>query len=285
MKIVVTGATGKLGSLVIQHLLKRMPPSHIIAFVRNLDKATDLMKNGIDVRKGDYNEPETIRNALQDATKLLFISSPDSDDALRVVQHANVIKAARDAGIEHIAYTSFAFAENNPFAVVHMAAEYAIRAAKIPYTFLRNGGYSEFFINPLLQANVKSGKIMTNSNNGKVNSVSRDDLALAAATVLTEGGHENRGYNLVSNNPWSFDDLAQVISEVSGTPVIHQSVTFHEVKNALVQVGMSETYAAMTAGIYNTIAEGGMEKHTDDLHRLIGFETPIKEQVEKALQN
>ncbi|GAE06492.1 triphenylmethane reductase [Paenibacillus sp. JCM 10914] len=110
-------------------------------------------------------------------------------------------------------------------------------------------------------------------------------MALAAATVLTEGGHENRGYNLVSNNPWSFDDLAQVISEVSGTPVIHQSVTFHEVKNALVQVGMSETYAAMTAGIYNTIAEGGMEKHTDDLHRLIGFETPIKEQVEKALQN
>ncbi|MNN27709.1 Quinone oxidoreductase 2 [compost metagenome] len=165
-----------------------------------------------------------------------------------------------------------------------MATEYAIRATRIPYTFLRNGGYTEFFINPVLQVHVNNGAIITNANKGKVNSVTRSDLALAAATVLTEDGHENMVYNLVSNQPWSFDDLAEILSEVSGKDVIHQSVSFEEEKNILIRSGMSEPLANTTAYIYKTIAEGTMEKTTDDLQHLIGFQTPIKELVIQALQ-
>ncbi|KAF9125749.1 hypothetical protein BGX30_000322 [Mortierella sp. GBA39] len=215
MKLVITGATGNLGGLVIDHLLKKIPGSQIIAVVRKLDKAASLTEAGLEVRQGDYNDPGTLRAAFEGGTKLLFVSSPDTDDSLRIVQHANVITAARDAGIRHIAYTSFAFAEENPFALVHMATEYAIRATRIPYTFLRNGGYAEFFINDHLQANVERGAIVTNTGTGRVNAVSRSDLALAAATVLTGEGHENKEYTLVSDRPWSFDELAEVLSEVS----------------------------------------------------------------------
>ncbi|OZB98906.1 SDR family oxidoreductase [Paenibacillus sp. XY044] len=284
MKLVITGATGKLGGLVIHHLLKKVPGRHMIAVVRNTDKTVSLTDAGVEVRHGDYNVPDTLLAAFEGGAKLLFVSSPEPDDPLRIVQHANVIKAARDAGIRHIAYTSFAFAEENPFALVHMATEFAIRATRIPYTFLRNGGYTEFFINSFLQENVKRGAIVTNSGTGSVNAVSRSDLALAAATVLTEEGHEYKEYNLVSNRPWSFDDLAEVLSEVSGKRVIHQKVSFDEEKSMLIQAGMSESLAQTTAMIYNTIAEGTMEKTTDDLHRLIGSQTALKELITKALQ-
>ncbi|BFT74178.1 SDR family oxidoreductase [Paenibacillus sp. P36] len=284
MKIIVTGATGQLGNLVIQHLLKKVPASHIIAVVRNLEKAAALAALGIEVRLADYSVPESLQNAFRLGTKLLFISSSESDDTLRVVQHANVVKAARDQKIQHIAYTSFAFAEDNPFARVHLATENAIHTTRIPFTFLRNGGYTEFFINASLKTYIKSGTIFTNTNNGKINSVSRIDLALAAATVLTEEGHENKSYNLVSNTPWSFDDLADILSDISGKSVTHQSVSYEEEKSLLVQAGLPKSFAETTAFIYRTIAEGQMEQTTDDLQQLIGGQTPIKELVEKALQ-
>ncbi|GIO54216.1 SDR family oxidoreductase [Paenibacillus cineris] len=284
MKLVITGATGNLGGLVIDHLLKKIPGSQIIAVVRKLDQAASLTEAGLEVRQGDYNDPETLRAAFEGEIKLLFVSSPDTDDPLRIVQHANVIKAARDAGIRHIVYTSFAFAEENPFALVHMATEYAIRATRIPYTFLRNGGYAEFFINDHLQENVERGAIVTNTGTGRVNAVSRSDLALAAATVLTGEGHENKEYTLVSNHPWSFDELAEVLSEVSGKHIIHQKVSFDEEKAMLVQAGLSESLAQTTAFIYNSIAQGTMEKTTDDLHQLIGHQTTVKELITKALQ-
>lgn len=286
MSIAVTGATGQLGGLVIQHLLKKVPASQIIAIARNVEKASALANLGIEVRQGDYLEPESLQKAFAGASKLLFISSPDTDNTLRIVQHANVVKAARDAGVKHIAYTGYAFAEEAtlPLAHVHLATEYAIRTTNIPYTFLRNALYTELFINEGLRASVESGAVVTNTGSGKINSVTRNDLALAAATVLTEEGHENKTYNLVSNQPWSFDDLAQILSEVSGKKVVHQSVLFEEEKNILVNAGVPEPFAELTAAIYDAVSKGETSKTSDDLQKLIGSLTPLKETVKQALQ-
>ncbi|MFM9327787.1 SDR family oxidoreductase [Paenibacillus mesotrionivorans] len=285
MKIVITGATGALGGHVIRHLLQTVPAAHIVAVARHPEKAAALAELGVEIRQGDYDDPSSLASAFQGGTKLLFISSPSMDDALRVVQHAQVVKAARDAGVRHIAYTGFAFAEDNPFALVHLATEYAIRAAGIPYTFLRNAGYLEFFVNPAaVQANLRSGRIITNSGQGRVNAVSRYDLALAAATVLTGEGHENKTYTLVSGAPWSFDELAGLLTELSGTTVAHQAVSFEEEKRMLVQAGLPEAVAQMTAYIYSTVSEGKMERGGSDLARLIGSETPLREHIRGALQ-
>lgn len=285
MKIIITGATGGLGSQVIRHLLQSVPAGHIAAVVRDPEKAAPLAELGVEIRQGDYNDPVSLASAFEGGTKLLFISSPAMDDALRVVQHAQVVKAARDAGIRHIAYTSFAFAEDNPFALVHLATEYAIRAAGLPYTFLRNAGYLEFFLNPAaIQANLRSGRIITNAGQGKVNAVSRYDLALAAAAVLTGEGHDNKTYTLVSEAPWSFDELAGLLTELSGTPVLHQDVSFEEEKRMLVQAGLPEAAAQMTAYVYSTVANGQMERGGSDLTALIGSQTPLCEFVGRMIQ-
>ncbi len=286
MSIIVTGATGHLGGLVIQNLLQKVSASQIVAVVRNVEKASALAALGVEVRQGDYLNPESLQKAFAGASKLLFISSPDSDDTLRIVQHANVVKAARDAGVKHIAYTGFAFAEESgiPLAHVHLATERAIRTTNIPYTFLRNALYTEVFVNPELSASVQHGAVVTNTGSGRINSVSRSDLALAAAAVLTGEGHENKTYNLVSNQTWSYDDLAQIISEVSGKKVVHQSVTFEEEKSILVSVGLPEHVAELIAGIYYAVSEGETSKTSDDLQKLIGSLTPLKESVKQALQ-
>jgi NAD(P)H dehydrogenase (quinone) len=286
MSIVITGATGHLGGLVIQHLLKQVPAGQIAAVVRNVEKASALAALGIEVRQGDYLDPESLGKAFAGASKLLFISSPDSDDTLRIVQHANVVKAAKDAGVNHIAYTGYAFAEESgiPLAYVHLATEYAIRTTNIPYTFLRNALYTDVFVNPALGASVEHGAIVTNTGSGRINSVSRGDLAAATAAVLAGEGHENKSYNLVSDQTWSFDDLAQIVSEVSGKQVVHQAVSFDEQKNILLQVGLPEPIAVLMAGIYNAVAEGETSKTSTDLQKLIGTATPLKESVKEALQ-
>ncbi|WP_153125856.1 SDR family oxidoreductase [Peribacillus tepidiphilus] len=286
MSIVVTGATGHLGGLVIQHLLKKVPAHEIIASVRNVEKAEDLANLGIEVRYGDYMDVESMKKSFEGASKVLFISSPDLDDTLRIRQHANVAQAARDAGVKHIAYTGFAFAEEStlPLANVHLASEYAIRSTNIPYTFLRNALYAEVFVNPGLAASVASGELVTNAGTGKLNAVSRNDLALAAATVLTEEGHENKTYNLVNPQPWSFDELAQVLTDVSGKKVEHRSVSFDEMKEYLVNVGLPVPVAEFSAVIYHAISEGETARTTEDLQNLIGTPTSLKEAVKQALQ-
>jgi NAD(P)H dehydrogenase (quinone) len=286
MTIAVTGATGQLGGLVIQHLLKKVPASQIIAIVRHVEKASALADLGVEVRQGDYLEPESLQTAFAGVSKLLFISSPDADNTLRVVQHANVVKAARDAGVKYLAYTGYAFAEESkiPLAQLHLATEHAIRTTNIPYTFLRNALYTEVFVNPGLGASVEHGAVITNTGSGRINSVTRSDLALAAATVLTTEGHENKTYNLVSNETWSFDDLAQIVSEVSGKKVVHQSVSFEEEKNILVNAGLPEPIAELMAGIYHAVSLGETSKTADDLQKLIGSLTPLTESVKQALQ-
>jgi len=285
MSIAVTGATGQLGGLVIRHLLKKVPASEIIAVVRDVEKASALAGQGVEVRQGDYNHPESLQKAFAGVSKLLFISSPDADDTLRIVQHANVVKAARDAGVKHIAYTGYAFAEEAklPLAHVHLATEHAIRTTNIPYTFLRNALYTELFVNEGLRASAESGTLITNAGSGIVNSATRHDLALAAATVLTEEGHENKTYNLVSNQPWTFDDLARILSEVSGKKVVHQSVSFEEEKTILIKAGVPEPFAELTAVIYDAVAKGETSKTSDDLQKLIGTLTPLKETVKQAM--
>ncbi|HUC91138.1 MAG TPA: SDR family oxidoreductase [Paenibacillus sp.] len=287
MSIYVTGATGELGSLVITHLLKQMSASRITAIVRNVEKASSLAERGIEVRYGDYSDPASLAKAFAGASRLLFVSSPDSDDTNRIVQHANVVKAAKEAGVGHIAYTSFAFAEQSaiPLAHVHLATEHAIRTTGIPYTFLRNSLYTEVFVNPALHASVEHGAVVTNTGTGTLNTATRNDLAAAAAEVLAGEGHENKTYTLVSDQTWSFDELARIMSEITGKPIVHRAVSFAEQKSMLIHdAGLPEPVAGMIAGIYQAVAEGETSKTSGDLRSLIGTPAPLKDTVKQVLQ-
>jgi NAD(P)H dehydrogenase (quinone) len=282
MSIVLTGATGGLGSLVVQHLLKRVPASEIVVSVRHPEKASALAEQGIEVRQGDYDDPASLQQAFAGADKLLIISSSLLDDTARVRQHATAMEAAKKAEVGHIVYTGVAYAEQvgMTLAHVHLASEYALRTTGIPYTVLRNAFYTHLFVNPGLKAAVESGELVTSAGNGKLNTATRNDFARAAATVLAEEGHENKVYELTAAQPWSFDDLAQLLSQASGKKVIHRPVSESEIGTELKQSGTPEGFIPFQIMIYRAIANGEFASTSADLQRLIGSAyTPLEASV------
>jgi len=286
MTVAVTAATGQLGNLVVKHLLEKLPAKEIVAVVRNTEKAAPLAKLGVEVRFGNYMDQAALVKAFCGIPKILFISGSDAfDETLRMVEHANVIRAAKNAGVEHICYTGTAFADGATFgpALLHLATEYAIKASRLKYTILRDTLYTEVFIGPDLAKSIKFGRIVTNTANGRINSVTRNDFALAHATVLTQKGHENKTYNLVSSQAWNYEELAQILSELSDKKVVHKKGSVEETKNYLVKSGFPESRAAMMTTIFNQVSEGEWAKKSDDLKTLIKKETPLKETVKHIL--
>jgi NAD(P)H dehydrogenase (quinone) len=193
--IVVTGATGQLGQLVIEGLLKRVPAAEITAAVRNPAKAAAFATRGVQVRTADYNEPETLSDAFEGADRVLLISSNDIRHSLP--QHTAVVEAAQQAGVGLLAYTSLLHADTSPLMVAlpHKQTEPVIRDSGVPFTFLRNNLYTDHYAQQIRQA-VKSGTLVGSAGQGRVASATRADLAAAAVAVLTGDGHENKVYEL-----------------------------------------------------------------------------------------
>ncbi|WP_379152708.1 SDR family oxidoreductase [Paenibacillus sp. sgz5001063] len=223
MTTLITGATGQLGSQIIENLLTHLSACEIIAGARNLDAAAHFADRGVEVRCTDYDRPETLQTALAGVSKLLLISSSNTDDAVRLTGHRRVIDAARTAGVAHIVYTSFAFPQaNNIYSGnIHALTEQAILDSGMEYTILRNGLYIDFVGVLGLNEAIRTGILQTRPGDWRFNAVTRGDLALATAKVLAGTGHEHRVYELAAPRTWSFADLAEVLTELAGKPVAH----------------------------------------------------------------
>ncbi|TXK84454.1 SDR family oxidoreductase [Paenibacillus sp. N3.4] len=272
-KIVITAATGELGNLVIQHLLKKVPASDIAVSVRNVEKASALADLGIEVRYGDFDNPASMEKAFAGASKLLLISTPEDESISRIRKHISAIEAAKKAGVKHIVYTSFAYADVDafaPLAHVHLATEYGLRASGMPTTILRNTWYQELYINPSLQSYIDSGIIINSAGDGKINTATRDDLALAAAVVLAEEGHENQVYELASSQSWSYEELAGILSTISGKHVTHRSVSDSDSLAGMIHAGLPEGLAQFLVAIASKMAAGTEGRTSKDLEKLIG---------------
>ncbi|QUL57802.1 NmrA family NAD(P)-binding protein [Paenibacillus tritici] len=227
MTIMITGATGQLGILIMEYLLERIPAGQMIAGVRKLEQAAPLQEQGIGVRVADYDVPESLNEAFDGITRLLLISSSHTDDNVRLAQHKRVIDAAVQSGVGHILYTGFAFSQrrSDPGKPdnVHTLTEQAIMESGLEYTFLRNALYIDFVGVLGLKEALSSGELITAPGEWRFNSVGRRDLALAAtAAVLGEDGAGNHIYELTAPQTWDFDDLAEVLTEVAGKPVVHR---------------------------------------------------------------
>jgi NAD(P)H dehydrogenase (quinone) len=289
-KIVITGVTGQLGGLVVKHLLdKGVSAEQIRGVAREPGKAAGLRELGLEIVPGDYDDPASLLKAFEGASKLLFVSAPSFDNTLRIRQHATVVEAARNAGVGQIVYTGIAFPEKMKLGLenVHLATEYMIKTTNLPYTFLRNAFYMAILVNESLRGVVASGELVTSAPTGRMNYVTSNDLALAAATVLSGEGHENRIYELASPQPFSYDEFAALLSEVAGKPVKHQAVSSQEAIDRLAQAGVPAARAGfLVNGVYAAIEDGQFGSASNDLVELIGSAYTSPEQaVRQVLQS
>ncbi|MCS7479011.1 SDR family oxidoreductase [Umezawaea endophytica] len=282
MTTLITGATGKLGGLTTGHLLDRVPATEVAVSVRDPAKAAALAAKGVDVRRGDFDRPEELDFTGVD--RLLLISADGPDD-VRITKQAAAVRAARDAGVGHIAYTSVVDAPTTPigFARVHRATEEVIAASGIPYTFLRNAMYHENYTLPLAAA-YERGALISAAGDGGNATASRDDLALAAAVVLSTDGHENTAYELTGPRAWTFAELAALASRATGKPLAHQEVRPVDYLAELRAGGVPDFLAELFVDHHAHIRDGVLSTVRPDLEELVGRPlTTIEQAVRVSL--
>lgn len=283
--IAVTGATGHLGRLVVESLEDRgVEPHEIVAAVRSPKKADDLAERGVEVRRADYDEPETLGEAFDGVDRLLLISS--NEIGRRADQHRTVIDAAKEAGVGFIAYTSGPYADRSPMKLMteHKATEEKIRSSGIPYAILRNGWYMENYTATLDQV-LEHGAVLGSAGDGKISGATRADLAEAAAVVISGDGHEGAVYELGGDEAFTMSEFAEDVSEQSGQDVVYRDLPPEEYTEALVGAGLPESYAAALADSDAAAADGWLHIETGDLSRLIGHPTTdLSEALSEALE-
>jgi NAD(P)H dehydrogenase (quinone) len=266
--IVVTGSTGHLGRLVVEALLDRgVDPGHIIATGRGVAKLADLAERGVLVRQADFTEPETLTAAFDGADRLLLVSGTEVGQ--RPAQHANVIAAAKAAGVQLIAYTSLPYADTSSLllAVEHLATERELAASGVPYVLLRNGWYLENYTEQL--STFLAHGIAGAAGDGQVSAASRRDYAEAAAVVLSEDGHAGAVYEL-GGPAFTLPELAAAVSAASGTSVTYTDLPVEAYEQILLGAGVPAPMARILSDADRGVAQGELFVDSGHLETLIG---------------
>jgi len=285
--ILVTGATGQFGRQAIQSLLdKGVNAKEIIALVRNAEAAADIQQSGVGIAIGDYDNYPSLVNAFKGVEKVLFVSG--SDVAKRLAQHENVINAAKEAGVQHIVYTSFQRkdeSEASPLWIVaqsHIATENALMASGIAYTLLRNNLYMDFLPGFIGEQVLESGTVFVPAGTGKISAVLRSEMAEGAATILITPNHEGKTYDFSNTASVSYHDIVATLSEISGKEINYVSPSPEDYVQALTGFGLPAEAIGIFTGFAVAQALGELDVVSTDLEQLLGRK-PVS--VELFLKN
>ncbi|HTO17473.1 MAG TPA: SDR family oxidoreductase [Edaphocola sp.] len=284
--ILVTGATGQLGSSVIKKLLKHMPANEIVAFARDENKAEDLMKKGIEVRYGTFEDTDSLDRAMIGIEKTLLISTIDHH---RLQQHKNVVDAAKKAGVKHILYTSATIKNVETSAIKdlmesHFQTEDYIKKSGLKYTFMRNSLYMDvipFYVGK----NVLEIGVILPAGKGKVAYTLRREIGEATANVLLQNGHENKIYDITGSELYAYEDIAKALSELSGKSITYTDIEPTKLLEQLKQAGTPELVAKVIIGFATDIKNHQFEIVSEDMENLLKRKpTPLKKAL-KELYN
>lgn len=275
-KFVITGATGQLGRLVIDVLLRRVPADCIVAAVRNIEKASDIAVLGVQVRQADYNQPASLEAAFQGAEKLLLISS--SEIGQRTHQHQAVIDAAKRSGVKLLAYTSVLHADTSVLALAqeHRETEAAILDSGLPFVLLRNGWYTENYTAGFPSA-LSLGAVVGCAGEGRIASAARADYAEAAATILTSDGTAGQTYELAGDSAYTLSDFAAAVSRQVGKTINYINLPEADYRNALLGAGLPEPLAGLLADSDTGASRGALFDDGRQLSSLLGRPTTTLE--------
>ncbi|RFM36495.1 SDR family oxidoreductase [Chitinophaga silvisoli] len=272
--ILVTGATGNLGKATINSLLNRgIAPNDITALVRDESKSAELKSKGLHIKIGDYQDYESLKSAFQGVDKLLLISS-SSDISKRFEQHKNAINAAKETGVGHMIYTSFDM-KNLQQSIMGEEVQYHaytadyLKQAGIPYTLMDNTMYADMI--PFLAGkDILNNGISTPAGDGKTPFLPITEMAEALAVVLTTPGHENKEYVIAAETAFSFAEIAELLSDITGKTIAYHQPELSSYIARLIQMGASEDDVAYIARFCGAIAKGEFDTNKSDVRKLLG---------------
>lgn len=282
-KYAVTGATGKLGRLVLDELLKKADPGDVVALARDPAALADYAQKGIDVRQADYDDPASLEAAFRGVDRVLLISGNAVGQRER--QHGAVLAAAKKAGVSYLAYTSVlnAQASRLMLAPEHVATEKLLEKSDLNYDVLRMPWYSENYTGALQPA-IEHGAIYGATGDGKLATATRADLAAAAVGALL-GSPGGKTYELAGDYPWTMQEFAAEVSRQAGKPVEYVNQSEADYAKTLEGAGLPPPVATLLASTSYLAGQGELYSDSKDLSRLAGRpSTPIKDTIAAALK-
>lgn len=269
MSMVITGASGHLGRLIVDQLLAAgTPPEEIVATGRDTGKLADLARSGVTVRRADFADPSTLDDAFAGADAMVLVSTTTVGE--RFDNARNAIDAARRAGVSRTVYTSIlnASTAQMKLADAHRRTEEYLRDSGSPFVILRNGWYLENYTDQLPMI-TQYHALLGSAHDGRVSAAGRRDLAAAAAAVLTQEGHLGMTYEL-GGTPFTLTELAATFSDVLGTHIAYRDMQVADYTATLTGAGLPPEMAAAVADADAGLARGELFTTSDDLVRLIG---------------
>lgn len=272
-KILVSGASGHLGRLVIQSLLEsgKVAPADIVAGSRDTAKLADLAAKGVETRRVDFDDAN-LAAAFAGIERLLIISTDTLDrPGHRLSQHRAAVAAAKAAGVGRISYTSMINPETSlvSFAPDHAGTEQAIRDSGLAYTIFRNAWYMENLFMSLPQA-LASGSWYTSAGKGRNAHAARGDIARAIAGALVSEASGNAVYNLTGPAALSTDEIAALVREATGKPLAVVNLTDEQLAGGMKAAGVPEPFIPTFVSFDANTREGGFDVATRDIEKLSG---------------
>jgi len=266
--IVITGANGQLGRGIVD----RLPAEGLAVSVREPADAKDLADRGVRVRRGDFTEPDTLRDAFAGAEQVLIVSAAAvGEEAHR--RHVAAISAAVEAGARRILYTSHMGASPvSPFPPMpsHAASEQLLEACGVPFTSLRNGFYAASGL--LFMGNALETGELVAPEDGPVSWTAHADLAEAAARILADGGFDGPTPPLTASEALDFADLAELASELHGKPIRRVVVSDEAYAAGMRSSGVPEWRVEIALGMFQASRNGEFAATDPTLARLLGRE-------------
>lgn len=265
--ILVTGATGNVGSLTVPHLLKEN--ANVRALVRDPEKAKPLKEQGVEIAQGEFDTPTGLKEAFEGVDAAFLITSPNPNSAK---QMHHLIEAAKQAKTPHVVRLSVIKAapdaptEN---ARLHHTSDEELQESGIPYTILRPNFFSQNLFMSVETIN-KEGKMYWGMGDGKIGMIDVRDIAESAAKVLTGDGHEGTIYTMTGPKSISFHEIADIMSNKLGQNVEYVPVTPEDVRKSLEQMGLGEWFAQVMADYSVAYDKGWGDFTTDDVQNLTG---------------
>ena len=257
--ILVTGATGTVGSEVVKALSGRGQP-----FRAGYRTRPQNVPPGVEAVQLDFEKAETLGPALRGVETVFLLSST-------VAPEANVVREAKTAGVKRIVKLSVmrAAREEFTFAKWHRASERVIEASDLAWTFMRPNGFMQNIPNFMGQTIKAQGAIYTSAPDAAIAHIDARDIGAASARVLTEGGHEGKAYELSGPEPVTYNQIAGILTRVLGREVRCVAISDEDLRKGAIGAGMPEAYADALVDLDRFYRTGKAGEVTPDLRQLL----------------
>ncbi len=273
-KILVTGASGHLGRLVIKHLIdsQTITPSDIVAGSRDPAKLADLQALGVEARRVDFDDQASLETAFAGIDRLLIVSTDELGmPGKRLTQHTAAVNAAKAAGVGRLFYTSMPQPDDSliTFSGDHLGTEMAIKASGLAYTLFRNGWYMENLFMSLPQA-LAGGTWYTSAGTGRIAHIAREDIARAIAAGLAHPAAESVTYTLTGETAYTTEEIAALVRDVTGKPLAVVNLSDEQLSQGMAAAGVPAPFIPTFVSFDANTREGKIAMVSPDAETLSG---------------